>query len=185
MGSIKKKIERLFGQLPTEFGTQCQNPITGGWFLAGIDPIEEQKRLARRALLARRWCANNGPADLPPLPVHVEDIYDMKFGWGLLHLFGFYARSIACQNYVVRAHPTFYEFARGMLASPFAPDFFKENEQLVQRFPPRPLAGLGPSNIWLPPDEYERVMASYRYTQAGLAREAARAAVERDLAAAA
>jgi hypothetical protein len=186
MDSIQKKVDRLFGELPTPHGRQCQNPITGGWFLGGIDPIEDQKQLARQALLARRWCAKTAPPDLPPLPLHTDDIFNMKIGWGLLHLYGFYARSIACQRYIVRGHPTFDEFARGMLAAPFAPDFFKENEELRKRFPPRPLPGLAPGNIWLPPKEYAERMASYRYTQARLAREAAaRAAVDRNLAAAA
>jgi hypothetical protein len=26
------------------------------------------------------WCAKNGPADLPLLPLHTDDIFDMKFG---------------------------------------------------------------------------------------------------------
>jgi hypothetical protein len=173
MNSIDKEIDRLFGELPTAYGAQCVNPVTGAGFLWGIDSIAVQKRLARRALLARQWCSDNGPPDLPPLPVHTDDIFDIKFGWGVLHLFGFYAQSIACRNYVVRGHPTFDQFARGMLASPFAPDFFKENEQLLRRFPPRPLAGLAPGNIWLPPAEYAEQMASHLRSQARLAREAA------------
>jgi hypothetical protein len=97
----------------------------------------------------------------------------MKRGQGLLHLFAYYAQSIAGRGWVVGGHPHFDEYARGMLTSPFAPDFFKLNEELTKRFPPRPVAGLGPGCMWLPPQEHAEQMASYRYTQARLAREAA------------
>jgi hypothetical protein len=178
MSSIKKTIDRLFGELPTPYGELCQNPITGGWFLGGIDPIAEQRRLARRALLARRWCAKNDPPGLPPRPLDGVGIQDMKRGQGLLHLFAYYAQSIAARGWVVGGHPHFDEYARGMLTSPFAPHFFKENEELLKRFPPRPLAGLGPGCTWLPPQEHAERMAIYHRSRA---REAA---VERRLSAA-
>jgi hypothetical protein len=94
----------------------------------------------------------------------------MKSGQGLLHLFGYYAQSIAGRRWVVDGHPHFDEYARGMLASAYAPDFFRQNEDLLKRFPPRPLAGLGPGCMWLPPQEHAEQMASYHRSRA---REAA------------
>jgi hypothetical protein len=37
------------------------------------------------------------------------------------------------------------------MASEYAPDFIKKDEELQRRFPPRPLAGLGPALVWEPP----------------------------------
>jgi hypothetical protein len=173
MDSIKKEVDRLFRELPTTYGAQCRNPVTGGGFLRGIDPITVQKRMARQALRARQWCAENDPPDLPPLPIHAWDIDDMQVGQGLLHLFGYYARSLASRGWVLKGHPSFEEYACGMLASPHGADFFKRNKELMKRFPPRPLAGLDVGNYWRPPEDAE--MASHRRS---VAREAAaRAAV--------
>jgi hypothetical protein len=53
-------------------------------------------------------------------------------------------------GYDLDAHPTFEEYARGVLASTYAPDFITEDEQLKERFPPRHLAGLGSGLYWEP-----------------------------------
>jgi hypothetical protein len=157
MNSIKKEVDRLFSNLRGTHRAQCQNPVTGGWFLWGIDPIAVQKRKARRALAARRWCAENDPPDLPPLPIRGSEIFDMQVGQGLLHLFAYYARSLADRDWVVEGHPSFDEYARGMLASPHGADFFKRNKELMERFPPRPLAGLGVDNVWRPPEDAKTI----------------------------
>jgi hypothetical protein len=65
---IGREVERLFCEPPTH-GSRYENPVTGGRFIYGIEPIEPQKEAAYRALLAREWFALNGPADAPQLPI--------------------------------------------------------------------------------------------------------------------
>src|SRR5262249_25366595 len=45
-------------------------------------------------------------------------------------------------------HPLFEDYARGVMASPYAPPIMKQNAQLTERYPPLPLHGLGYGLIW-------------------------------------
>ena len=62
---IGREVERLFSETTASHGEVYENPVTGGRFVYGIEPIEPQKEAACRALLAREWFAVNGPADAP------------------------------------------------------------------------------------------------------------------------
>jgi hypothetical protein len=132
--SIDEEVDRLFGELTP--GLQ-HNPVTGQLFVMGLDPLDEQKRLARLALEARKWVAQHGPAYLPPLSVDLYKIEELKMGQNLSHLFAYYANSVASLDYDVTLHLPFEEYAAAVLALPHAPDFFTENGELKRRFPPR------------------------------------------------
>ena len=151
MSLIKNKVDSLFRQLHAAPGERCQNPVTGGWFVRGErgeGSMAAQKRIACRALVAREWCVDHSPPDAPALPVDEYAIAEMKTGGGYSHLFAYFAQSISGRDYVVSGHPPFEVYARGALASPHAPDFFKQNAALTKRFPPRPIYGLGPGLVW-------------------------------------
>src|SRR5262245_46393248 len=115
----------------------------------GLNPATSRKRPRWRPKVARQWFARTAPPDAPPLPLSYEERESLK-GGGLPHLVAWYARSLETLNYVVFDHPPFEDYASGVLASPFAPDFIKQDEQLRGRFPPTPLNGLGPGLIWSP-----------------------------------
>ncbi len=66
---IGREVERLFGEISAQRGDLCENPVTGGEFVYGFDPIGLQKKIAYHALLAREDSALNGPADAPRLPL--------------------------------------------------------------------------------------------------------------------
>ena len=66
---IRREVERLFGEISAKRGELCENPVTGGEFVCGFDPIRLQKKIAYHALLAREDFALNGPADAPRLPL--------------------------------------------------------------------------------------------------------------------
>jgi hypothetical protein len=166
---IEEIVERLFSEIKAKGGECCDNPVTGGGFVWGLDPIAPQKKAAVVALRAREWFAVNGPPDAPPLPLSSNDVEDYRRARGLKGIVGFYARSLSRQGYGrqrydVRTHPSFDDFARGLMALAVERGLWnlEKDESLIRRFPPRPLPGMTPSAFWAPPEEYAELMASYR-----------------------
>jgi hypothetical protein len=142
---IKADVDRLFREAPDRSGYFRRNPVTGSGFTAD-DPIGPQKRNAYRALTARDWFAGHAPPDAPPLPLSYGDRERMKAG-GLPHIVAWFARSLEARDYNFDGHPSFQEFAGGVLACPQAPSFIAQDEKLQKRFPPSPLQGLDESSL--------------------------------------
>jgi hypothetical protein len=148
---IEAQVDHLFRNAPDRFEEIRRNPVTGGRWVRGDDPIGPQKRAACRALRARAWFAQNGPKDAPPFPLGYHDREDLKCGGHpLRHLVAWFARSLAFRDYAYEGHPSFDDFACGVLASPDAPWFIKEDQALTKRYPPRTLPGLGSGFCWKP-----------------------------------
>lgn len=148
-------VERLFREASDRFDELRQNPVTGSRWARGIDPIGPQKRAAYRALMARERFASNNPG-MPPLPLSYEEREKLKGNGGVDYIQSVYARSLEAQKYDIAAHPTFEEYARGVMASPLAPDFITQDPGLRRRFPPRALDGLGNGLYWDPPKRRRR-----------------------------
>jgi hypothetical protein len=149
-------VDRLFRKDPPRYGQQCVNPITGGHYLGGLDPIAPQKRMARRALRAREWFAIYGPQDAQPLPLSGDEIEDRKYACeskqpSLSHIVSCFAYSLRAHDYEVDSHPSFEDFACGVTASQYAPDIVRNDEVLRKRYPPRHLRGLNAGHCWEPP----------------------------------
>jgi hypothetical protein len=157
---INLKIDQLFSELPKERDSCCVNPVTLAHFLrgeGGRDSIAYQKRLARKALEAREWFALNGPRDAPPLPMNHDEWNDMRWGdSGIGVLVAYYARSLAGRDFNLRDHPSFEEFARGLLMLPVVRRQIGQNDCLFRRYPPRALAGMIESLTWWPPKRQSR-----------------------------
>jgi hypothetical protein len=169
---IEDLVDRLFGDVKAKRGECCVLPVTGARIVWGIDPIAPEKKKAISALRARDWLAVNGPPDAPVLPLSSNDVEDYRHARGLKGVVGFYARSLARQGYDVRKHPSFDDFARGLVASNSWLWGIEQDVELRRRFPPRPLTGMTPGLYWAPPKEYEETMASYARS-AELARRSA------------
>jgi hypothetical protein len=159
---IKSEVQQLFSGIKAKRGECCVNPITGGKFVMGLDPIAIQKKKAIAALLAREWFAVNGPSDAPPLPLYDVDTY--RNARGLKGVIGFYARSLSRQgygrqSYDVCTHPSFDEFARGLMALAKERGLWslENDESLIRRFPPRPLVGMMRGAFWVPSEEYKEL----------------------------
>jgi hypothetical protein len=144
------EVDRLFRGAVEPMGEPRENPVTGWRYISGYDPIEPQKEIAHRALRARAWFAENAPADAPQLPLSRAERAKLERG-GLPHLVAWYAESLASDcRYKYWEHPSFEDYARGVLASPYCHEHIKQDSQLRERFPPKPLHGLGPGRIWVP-----------------------------------
>ena len=160
---IEESVDQLFNKIKAtaKRGDLCQNPVTGGGFVWGLDPIALQKTEAVVARRAREWFAVNGPVGAPPLPLSDNEIEDYRNARGLKGVVGFYARSLYRLDYDVQTHPSFEDFCCGLMAVNTGLWRIENDPQLRKRFPPRPLAGMTPSAYWAPPKEYEEIMASY------------------------
>src|SRR6516162_3232262 len=124
---VGREVDRLFAEGPPMHPEVRTNPITGGHYLAGIDPVEPQKEQARRALLAREWFAINGPADAQPLPLSGIEIEDRRYAQHglrtgdhannlLSHIVAGFASSLQSLDWDFVSCPTFENFARGVMA---------------------------------------------------------------------
>jgi hypothetical protein len=114
--------------------------------ISGVDFC--QSPCGRRATAACRWFA-----DLQPLPLSYGERERLKAG-GPPHILAWYARSLANRHYDVLKHPSFYDYACGVMASEFGWATVKNDKKLQKRFPPRHLNGLGPGLQWLPPKQH-------------------------------
>jgi hypothetical protein len=151
---IATEVDRLFSEIDAKHGQMCINPVTLAGFVWGVDPIAAQKEFEIVALLAREWFAVNGPRDAPPLPLHSSDRDHYRNARGLKGVVGFYARSLSGQNYDVRKHPSFDDFARGLMAVAVESGLcgLEKDAQLIRRFPPRSLEGMYSAGAyWEPP----------------------------------
>ena len=102
----------------------------------------KQRQFERQALAAREWFKQHGPPDAPVFPIGYAEREELKMG-GLPHIVAWYARSLAARKYNFEEHPSFDEYASGVMNSEkHAPGFIRDNEEMRRRFPPRPLAGL-------------------------------------------
>ena len=147
---IGREVERLFAEISAKRGQLCENPVTGGEFVYGSDPIKKQKEAAYKRLLAREHFASHVPPDAPLMPTDDYDRNRAKHASGLL---GFitaqFAWSIESQD-DLRAHPSFADFASGLLwqhdnnVEGYSLDCFPSEQiaELKRRFPPRKLEGL-------------------------------------------
>ena len=164
---IRREVERLFGEISAKRGDLCTNPVTGGDFVYGSDPIQLQKKMAQHALRAREDFARNGPADARRLPLKHWECERVRWsGRPLDYITGQYARSVVAL-YNVKGHPSFDDYARGVLwehdtvpesALPFTPEQLAE---MRRRFPPKKLEGLK-CFCWLPPKRRKQAMQNRR-----------------------
>ena len=150
---IEREVDRQFNELGATHGMIERNPITDGNFVWSIDPISEQKKEAARLLLVREWFAVHGPHDAPPLPLSQWECDDYRNSTGLRQIVGFYARSLDANDYDVHRHPSFEDFARGLMASNSGLWGIEKNVEMRKRFPPRPLNGMGPGLYWEAPSK--------------------------------
>ena len=146
------RIGRVVEQLFWELARPCENPVTGDQFMLGLDPLAPQMRRACLALRACEYFAEFGPPHLQPLPLSYDDREALKRLWNPeLSIFSWYARSLSALDFAIQDHPSFHDFARGVMASEYAPGFVKNNKRLQELYPARELPGLATGLYWRKP----------------------------------
>jgi hypothetical protein len=112
---IRRDVERLFGEISAKRGDLCENPVTGGEFVYGFDPIEQQKETAYTRLRAQQYFVLNGPPDAPLIPTEDYERSRAKDAAGLLGFISAqYIWSLEDQD-DLKLHPSFADFASGLL----------------------------------------------------------------------
>jgi hypothetical protein len=155
---FKPFVDKLFKKIEKSshpYETLRRNPVTGGCWVKGLDRVKPQKEEACRRLVARRWFAWDNPG-LPRLPLSQIRRHPYKMKQGITWVVAEYDASLECNKYDTFRHPDFTEYARGVMASPLAPDFIKNDPQLLKDYPPRPLKGLGSGMVWTDPNKRSR-----------------------------
>jgi hypothetical protein len=130
-------------------------------FFCGTDMAHDPN--GPKALFAREWFARNGPPDAQPLPLGYDERETLKLVGvprGISRILAWYARSLAGRDYDVYEHPSFHDYACGVMASEHAPGSVTNDEDLRKRFPPRALPGLDDSHYWDPPKKRSRKRGS-------------------------
>jgi hypothetical protein len=124
--------------------------------LSGVDVLTEEQEEWKQAQRAREWFAVNGPADASPLPLRYHEREALKHG-GQDQIIALFARSLAGQGYDWRKHPSFYDYACGVMASKSIIPDVKNDEELKRRYPPRQLKGLNEADLcWRPRSKVKR-----------------------------
>jgi hypothetical protein len=153
---IEELVDRLFGEYDAQGGDEI--PVLGGvnWGGGSIRPL---KKSAVAMLRAKEWFAvEGGPSDAPPLPL-ADEIENYRQAGGLKRVIGFYARSLEMQDFDYRKHPSFQDFARGLMALAMKDGVWglEEDAGLIQRFPPLPLPEMIAAGCyWEPPKRQRR-----------------------------
>jgi hypothetical protein len=125
-------VARRYGQTPSQAAASYVDSIQSTFSV----------KHATRALIARDWFANQKPADAPELPLTYKDREELKGGDPLSYIVSLFARSLA-PEYEIARHLGFDRYARGVMASPHTPPWIRQDAEMLRRYPPAPLAGLG------------------------------------------
>ena len=163
----RRLVDSLFKADAARHGEICDWPIVGGHYVSGFDPIKRMKKTAVRALVARDRFADNGPPDAQSLPLSYDERERLK-GHGLLnYIVALYARSLEGRDYDLQAHPSFSDYAGGVLWEAERGEigtlpYSDELAELKKRYPPAMLAGIGPGFYWQSPKLHAQSMASFR-----------------------
>jgi hypothetical protein len=144
---ITAQVGRLLRRADDRYDEIRKNPVTGAAWISEVDPEAPQKRTARNALLAQVQFRKDGAAGIE-LPLSYEERERLKRKGRLEYLVSCFARSVEHQDFNLGGHPSFKDYARGVLASPYAPPSIKADVDLLKRYPPEPLTGLGTGLIW-------------------------------------
>jgi hypothetical protein len=150
IASAQVEVDKAFNNALDRHDSTRRNPFTGTDWAPGLDPIEPQKEMGLRAVLARRWFRRNCEPGVPQLPLGYFEREEMKKG-GLQHVVAHYASSLETLEYDVTLHPRFRVYACGVMANGVPYDSIHNDSFMQKHYPPRKLVGLDGNFLWAPP----------------------------------
>jgi hypothetical protein len=118
------------------------------------DYLVKLKRLTCAALAARKWFRQHGQPGII-LPLNFADIERaQRDEESRVNLVGLYGSSLMMLEYDYLTHPPFHDYACGVMAYKHAPHYayLRDDPELQQEFPPKPLAGLDKGLNWRTPE---------------------------------
>jgi len=130
-------------------------PVIGGRYcvLYGEKTIAMFKRNVCLALAAKNWFKAHKPSWAPDLPLNDAEHKKLTDDENpRLILVSDYAASLGHLQYDYLIHPSFHDYACGRMAHPHAPNYLRNDPELLQEFRPRPLAGLHVNSYWHSPE---------------------------------
>jgi hypothetical protein len=102
--------------------------------------------------LAAQWHEESAPAWACQLPVELQVCESLIYNdCNALKLLGYYGRSMLWSGWNFERHPDFNTYCRGIMASRIGPMDVRMDEELLQMFPPKALAGLTTPLQWRSP----------------------------------
>lgn len=151
--AILEMVEEVFDELSVNPGSALQiNPFTGGMYVPALDPIEDQKAHAVKVVEAAIAFGALRIPNAPAFPLDYEEREALKGKGFLEHIVGLYARSLSALKYSLSRHPSFAEYASGVLAHPYLGDYLQGlYPQQTVPFQPVHLPGIDASGYFNPP----------------------------------
>lgn len=107
-----------------------------------------KKQIIHAAAAAQEWFALQRPHDAADLPLTYSDRENLKRSSGINYIVSLFGRSLDAREFRTEGHPNFADYAKGVMASSLSPPFIREDVQLLRRYPPVPLNGMGPGLMW-------------------------------------
>jgi hypothetical protein len=150
--AVEKHLEELFDTAPRISGTGlAEIPLVGGRFLLGAPVPSGLYQRVFAALVAGGRFHQDNPT-MPDLPLH-DGIYTALIDAECprANVFGYYARSLAAEEWAYELHPRYAAFVAGLLAHPSTPDEIRNDVALQRAYPPRVLDGLCDELYWCSP----------------------------------
>ena len=128
----------------------CRAPIIDRLYDAQSDADTARIRwMLHSAVRARQHFRQHGPPGAPLLPLTFDAIERAEHDPNnRIELVGHYASSLMLQQWNLKLHPSFHDYASGVMAYRYTPDYLRNNAELLQEFPPRPLEGLDKALNW-------------------------------------
>jgi hypothetical protein len=148
---FERYVEGLYTGEPDRWGTICAAVPWSrrGWHFRQ-EEIPQLIREIRGALDAKLRHRRQASAWAQPLPIALEDCFDLMCRGDRQELLGRYGSSLWFSAYDP-AHPPFFNYACGVMASvEYAPATLRDNMELRLQFPPTPLPGLSVGLLWHP-----------------------------------
>jgi len=116
-----------------------------------VERVMELEYTLACGLVAQKCVRETGPSGVPLLPLDIHGCLELTDDENpRVVLFGYYGISLCGDWRDFPLYPSFHDHSCGIMASPHAPDYLKNDAALLAEFPPRLLEGLDRGLGWTP-----------------------------------